>query len=562
MDAVTGGYYDVLNKKANDNHVPDIDKAADFWDPVKTKELVVSKFKADIKPAKTKYYQDGVMMNDNYQIPAYYKIVEDKKEPVLDTNTVKTKDGDTYELATDNMKDILTGTMQEKMAIAHHARELKETSKGQEAFIALEGNKDPEAFNRYVIADFAKVLPKGYKENTEVDPGFAFKNRGTGDKKEKTKDSLEYTQSLFGQSFSDADKFPVADKRFYSQSSLPKGSTLQNFHDITSTSGDDLLKDASNISFKIWRNTEDGKDYFTIEETRGTNSVQTALSKEAERKGWQKGQFYEVPNAAFYLNFPAHKYSTDTRSLTKGAGSTTTNNPAVSVQAAATTAPATTSSGGINWSERVKKRKEEQQKGGSKKKINNPTSQVANPNSNDNEDDEWINTILDFEDTKGSRMGTPMMYKNEKNFGYNKYSDELIKIKDIKERKKRAIELFKKEVLPQVKHLPLEIRKRAADLIYNGGQDPRTFLVYAAKGLDSIPKDIAERQKYWGGTKDKKEIDKLWSQNKDLVEKQLNDPDFIDRLDEIRGDYYNRLSDKEAYNNSWVHRLKIFNKNK
>jgi hypothetical protein len=367
MEAITNGYYDFLNKKANETHVPDIDKAADFWNPVKTKELVVSKFKADIKPAKTKYYQDGVMMNDNYQIPAYYKIVEDKKEPVLDTNTVKTKDGDTYELATDNMKDILTGTMQEKMAIAHHARELKETSRGQEAFIALEGDKDPEAFNRYVIADFAKVLPKGYKENTEVDPGFAFKNRGTGDKKEKTKDSLEYTQSLFGQSFSDADKFPVADKRFYSQSSLPKGLTLQNFHDITSTSGDDLLKDASNISFKIWRNTEDGKDYFTIEETRGTNSVQTALSKEAERKGWQKGQFYEVPNAAFYLNFPAHKYSTDTRSLTKGAGSTTTNNPAVSVQAAATTAPATTSSGGTNWSELVKKRKEEQDKKNKKK---------------------------------------------------------------------------------------------------------------------------------------------------------------------------------------------------
>jgi len=367
MQAIANGYYDFLNKKANDNNVPDIDKAADFWNPVKTKDLVVSKFKADIKPAKTKYYQSGVLMNDNYQIPAYYKIVEDQKEPVLDVSTVKTKDGNIYELATDNMKDILTGTMQEKMAIAHHARELKETPKGQEAFIALGGDKDPDAFNRYVIADFAKILPKGYKENTEVDPAFAFKNRGTGEKKEKPKDSLEYTQSLYGQDFPDASRFPVADKRYYSQSSLPQGSTLQNFHDITSTSGDDLLKDASNISFKIWRNTEDGKDYFTIEETRGTNSVQTALSKEAERKGWKKGQFYEVPNAAWYLNFPAHKYSTDTRSLTKGAGPTTTNNPAVSVQAAATTAPATTSSGGLNWAELSKKRKEEQEKKKKKK---------------------------------------------------------------------------------------------------------------------------------------------------------------------------------------------------
>jgi hypothetical protein len=195
-----------------------------------------------------------------------------------------------------------------------------------------------------------------------------------------------------------------------------------------------------------------------------------------------------------------------------------------------------------------------------KKKVNNPTQQVVSANNNTNEDDEWINTIFDFEDTKGSRGGGPMLYNGEKNFGFNKYSDELIKIKDIGKRKQRAIELFKKDILPQVKHLPLEIRKRAADLIYNGGQDPRTFLIYAAKGADSIPQDITERQKYWGQAYDKKEIDKLWKQNKDLVEQKLKDPDFVNSLDEIRNDYYNRLSDKEAYNNSWIHRLKIFNK--
>lgn len=368
MDAVTGGYYDVLNKKANDNHVPDLDKAADFWDPTKTKALVMDRFKADVVPVTTKYYnKDGTLMNRVYKIPAYYKVVPDKDQITLDTEAIKTKDGDTYELATENMKNILTGTMQEKMAIAHHARELKETPQGQEAFIALGGDKDPEAFNRYVIADFAKYLPKGYSEQEQVDPGYAFKNRGTGEKKEKPKDSLEYTQSLYGKDFADASRFPTADKRYYSQSSLPQGSTLENFHDITSTSGDDLLKDASNISFKIWRNTENGKDYFTIEETRGTNSVQTALSKEAERKGWKKGQFYEVPNAAWYLNFPAHKYSTDTRSLTKGAGPITSANPAASVQAAATTAPATTSSGGINWAEKLKRKQEEQAKKNKKK---------------------------------------------------------------------------------------------------------------------------------------------------------------------------------------------------
>ena len=370
MDAVTGGYYDVLNKKANDNHVPDLDKAADFWDPTKTKDLVVSRFKQDVVPFTAKYYnKDGIFMNRNYKIPSYYKVVPDKDEITLDTEAFKTKDGKVYELATENMKNTLYGTMQEKMAITHHARELKETPKGQEAFIALGGDKDPEAFNRYVIADFAKILPKGYSEQEQVDPGYAFKNRGTGNKKEEEeeKDSLHKIQGLYGKTFSAADKLPVADKRFYSQSSLPQGTKLENLHDITATSGDDLLKDASNISFKIWRNTENGKDYFTIEETRGTNSVQTALSKEAERKGWKKGQFYEVPNAAWYLNFPAHKYSSSTDKVIKGAGPITSTNPAASVQAAATTAPATTSSGGLNWAELSKKRKEEQEKKKKKK---------------------------------------------------------------------------------------------------------------------------------------------------------------------------------------------------
>lgn len=369
MQAIANGYYDFLNKKANDNNVPDIDKAADFWDPTKTKALVMDRFKADVVPVTTKYYnKDGTLMNRVYKIPAYYKVVPDKDQITLDTEVIKTKDGDTYELATENMKNILTGTMQEKMAIAHHARELKETPKGQDAFIALGGDKDPEAFNRYVIADFAKYLPKGYSEQEQVDPGYAFKNRGTGSKKEEEeKDSLDKLQGLYGKPFSAAEKLPVADKRFYSQSSLPKGTTLENLHDITQISGDDLLKDASNISFKIWRNTENGKDYFTIEETRGTNSVQTALSKEAERKGWKKGQFYEVPNAAWYLNFPAHKYSSSTDKVIKGAGPITSANPARSVQAAATTAPATTSSGGINWAEKLKRKQEEQAKKNKKK---------------------------------------------------------------------------------------------------------------------------------------------------------------------------------------------------
>jgi hypothetical protein len=46
-----------------------------------------------------------------------------------------------------------------------------------------------------------------------------------------------------------------------------------------------------------------------------------------------------------------------------------------------------------------------------------------------------------------------------------------------------------------------------------------------------------------------------------LVEKQLNDPDFAEKLYNVRKNYYDLLTDKEAYNNSWIYRLDMF-KNK
>ena len=278
------------------------------------------------------------------------------------------------------MKNTLYGTMQEKMAITHHARELKETPKGQEAFIALGGDKDPEAFNRYVIADFAKILPKGYSEQEQVDPGYAFKNRGTGSKKEedKPKDSLHYIASLHGMPIPNIEEYPTADPRFYSAKSVPAGTKLEDFHEYTDKSSKELLKDASNISFKIWRNAANGKDYFTIEETKGTNSVQTALSKEAARKGWQKGVFYPIDKRSFYLNFPANLFNSNStiveEEVNKGKGgttsTTTSSKPAAtsSVQAAATTAPATTSSGNTNWSALAEKRRKEQEEQEKKKK--------------------------------------------------------------------------------------------------------------------------------------------------------------------------------------------------
>jgi hypothetical protein len=367
LDAILSGHYDFKNKKPIDSGADSGEYAADFYDPTRTENLVVTKFKPDmVQPIPVKYRQNGILMNDIYKMPSYYKVVEGQKDPVLDVVSIKGKDGGEYTVASENMKQLLTKEPISRMAIQHHARMLKDTPEGQEAFTNLDKNQ----FNDYVIADFSKKLPKPFKEETRVDPNDKelfdrMTARARGDKEDKTKDSLDYLMSLYSKSYPQIGNYPTPSKANYSEQNLPSGVDMGKLHDITSKSGSDLLKDASNISFKIWKDETTGQDYFSVEETKGANSVQTALSKEADRKGWKKGHFYKVPSVDWYFNFPSTTGRTDTRTMEKTsrdvkAGSTA---PVTTTAASVTTAAPS----GVNWAKKQKDAEEAKAKAKVKK---------------------------------------------------------------------------------------------------------------------------------------------------------------------------------------------------
>lgn len=354
-----------------------------FIDPIKDEENVLTglkKLKRDkeettftangipqvIKPADIYPWQKVVKgdKGDWEVIPNKSEVleVEGKKIPVYSKETI----------------DIFTKSPNTLRSVLRYENNVLEHD---DDFLAATSKMTPEQKDAYATTLFIdKKAPKDFALHPEYVPD-SWKTRQQLNKKEKEedkpKDSLHLITSLHGMPIPNIEEYPTADPRFYSAKSVPAGTKLEDFHEYTDKSSKELLKDASNISFKIWRNAANGKDYFTIEETKGTNSVQTALSKEAARKGWQKGVFYPIDKRSFYLNFPANSFNSNStkveEEVNKGKGGTTSTTtsskpaPTSSVQAAATTAPATTSSGNTNWSAIYKKRKEEQEKKNKKK---------------------------------------------------------------------------------------------------------------------------------------------------------------------------------------------------
>jgi hypothetical protein len=565
------GAYDPLTHKEISDKRQRTKLASQYYDRNKLEQLVLDKFKPDMQPKLVDYKKQGIGMTDEYNLPSYYTIKEGSNTPVLDLTTIKTKNGKTYDVATDNIMNTLSKPNMQ-IALANHEKDLLETSAGQEAYKDLSRDE----FDAYVAADFAKKLPKPEKINTGLNQSEAeaWRRAHTGSSKQGESEGnlMNVAKHVMNPELSRG--LPITPLQEADVVNPPSGA--QGFIKLNNgLQGSKDLKTGRGTPVDIFQDPNTGKSYMVYRPIRTMAGVEYH-SDEAKQTGTDlTNRMIEIPNNDLgYYNkvFNVADYKNKPEDFIDKANRNTGANKIAqpsSVNASSSRVSANTSSNDwgteiANATQSIKglgKKKATQIPEALKKKVNNPTSQVVTKNNNPNEDDDWINTIFDFENTRGSRLGGQMTDKDVPNFGYNKHSDELIKIKDLGERKKKAIEYFKKEILPQVKHLPLEVRKMAADLIYNGGQDPRTFLIYAAKGLDSIPENITERQKYWGKTKDKKEIDKLWSQNKDLVEKQLNEPDFAEKLYNVRKKYYDLLTDKEAYNNSWIYRLDMF-KNK
>jgi hypothetical protein len=353
ITAFVNGYVDpVTHKEVTDPYERD-KIASSYYDKDMLNQKIQDKFKVDMKKGDpVPYMENGRHMDMVWSYPNYYRISEKTKNPELDVVTVTDKNKNNYNLASDNLRNVLNYP-DARMAIALHKKELLETEKGQKAF----ENLDRDQFNDYVIADYAKTLPFPTSEKKSRDPAYIVVN--TGKKDEKPHDSLDYIQSIYvGDSNPDIMKYNNPTPYNYSEATLPKGEALTNLHDITSTSSKALLKDSDNISYKVWKSDATGKYYYTFEKTTGGGSAKPTWVGGTEK---YKGKFFEVPNVNWFNKFPAKQFASDTHK-TYGGGTAAPNATKPGVTASATTTTTTAAPSGISWADRARKAKEEKAK--------------------------------------------------------------------------------------------------------------------------------------------------------------------------------------------------------
>ena len=98
-------------------------------------------------------------------------------------------------------------------------------------------------------------------------------------------------------------------------------------------------------------------------------------------------------------------------------------------------------------------------------------------------DEDWIRKILEYEATRGSATGGPLA-----NWGYNSRNPKSIE---------EAIGFFKQDYLPRVQNLPMGLRERAADFMYNTGEDPNLYLLdQYVRQYENMPEGIPNRSSY------------------------------------------------------------------
>lgn len=222
------------------------------------------------------------------------------------------------------------------------------------------------------------------------------------------------------------------------------------------------------------------------------------------------------------------------------------------------------------------------------KKKRLPRLQVGQQTYNYNPyqtDDDWIRAMLEFEYSKGSATGqglsnygynTPIGYEYRTDSSGNPiiykigtndiYQGQWQSPQNIDE----AMKLYKSQYLPEINkrygNLPMGIRERVGDFMYNTGKDYRAYMLDAylkSQGQSGL----TDRSKYNVNifspdyTKVQGDLDKAWNQYKDEIAKLPLDKQ-IELLDQGRDIYYTNINKKkdnspsDAYGLSWQYRIK------
>ncbi len=207
--------------------------------------------------------------------------------------------------------------------------------------------------------------------------------------------------------------------------------------------------------------------------------------------------------------------------------------------------------------------------------------------TNTDPDDDWIRKMLEFEFKEGGYDDQTGKSKGLSNWGYNAPKGYYYDDNDRKYKQKgtgqllngtgvwtnkpktidEAIALYKKEYLPDVANLPIELRQRVGDFNYNAGRDYRIYMLDNYLKSNGKP-GLADRGKF---NKDvynpkewtpalKNEFETLWNQYKKDIDSLPIDKQ-ADLVDQGRDTYYQNINTvggkpNPAYDATWKKRIK------
>jgi len=201
--------------------------------------------------------------------------------------------------------------------------------------------------------------------------------------------------------------------------------------------------------------------------------------------------------------------------------------------------------------------------------------------------DDYIKDKLRYEATRGSSSGTGFsdfgyhatqipLKKQDKKYTFNKPSiakaikdenDNIIGYEPTNEELQKALDLYKKEVIPQIDYFGDDpaLVGRSADFLFNTGRDPRVYMI--DQYLKSIGKSgIPNRQAYNVDTKKAKwtpaleqNLLKEWTKYQPEISKLPREKQ-IELLDQARDWYYQNIDQENgkpnsAYNKTWKGRI-------
>lgn len=163
--------------------------------------------------------------------------------------------------------------------------------------------------------------------------------------------------------------------------------------------------------------------------------------------------------------------------------------------------------------------------------------------------DAWINKILDYEYNYGSPTGTGLS-----DWGYHTRSPKT---------KQEALDYFKQDYVSKVDYLPLGLKERAADWMFNTGKDPRIPMLMAAGKIKGNAFGLAGPRVELA--QDPQALDELWKKHSAEITGKAKDSNFLKKFDTARKVMYqniNKGSEGEinpAYGATWKGRTNMFN---